>query len=234
MQSETETKAPVVKRTIPKKQMGFLAVAFYAMQHAMQHPDKNFAEIFKLKESPDAICDHVKKIIDDAELAKSVNELRKKLIAKPRKQAVISEALSEAAKEIVELARSNDMDTASATATATTTATASATATMTATDTMTATVSKKRKAAPKKHPTTPDASLPDISSATVNENQVIAAANASIESSVQTKKRKAASADGEAPKPKAPRKAKVPTQTTQPTDNVVTDAVVADAVVADA
>ena len=216
MQSETETKAPVVKRTIPKKQMGFLAVAKYAMQH----PDKNFAEIFKLKESPDAICDHVKNIIDDAELAKSVNELRKKLIAKPRKQA----ALSEAAKEIVELARSNDM--ATATATATTTATAS----------------KKRKAAPKKHPTTPDVAAPDVAApdvaapdvATHDANQ---SANASIQSSVVSKKRKAASADGEAPKPKSPRKAKVQTTDkvqTQTTDNVVADAVVTNAVVTDA
>ena len=216
MQTETETKAPVVKRTIPKKQMGFLAVAFYAMQH----PDKNFAEIFKLKESPDAICDHVKKIIEDAELAKSVNELRKKLIAKPRKQA----ALSDSAKEIVELARSNDMDTATATTTATATATATATTT--------ATVPKKRKAAPKKPATTPDASLPVTSSETVNENQVVATANDSIQSSVQTKKRKAAPADGEAPKPKAPRKAKVPTDNVQSTDahaNGVTDAVVATA-----
>ena len=76
---------------------------------------------------------------------------------------------------------------------------------------------------------------------TDEEKQVIAAANESIQSSVQTKKRKAAPADGDAPKTKAPRKAKAPTQTTDkvptdkvPTDKVPTDKVPSHNVVADA
>jgi len=100
MDATTEPKN-VLKKTIPKKTMGFLKFAYWAL-----NAEGTIAEKFKLNEPIENICKHVKDIVEHGEQDVVINQMRKQLIAKPRST---KRTYPQIVNEIVELARS-DMD----------------------------------------------------------------------------------------------------------------------------
>ena len=74
-------KKPIVRKTIPKKYLDYLKFAFVAM-----NAEGTFAERVKLNEPVENIVNNVKAIVDNEELSERINEIRKELLKKPRKQ----------------------------------------------------------------------------------------------------------------------------------------------------